>query len=85
MPIDEATILAPGTTDGLGRRVMHGLAAQGADVLMHGRVRKRVDTQAHNRAACARLQALSERLGWPAGGRPVAVHGARRTDKGALT
>jgi len=82
MTINEAMILVTGATDGRGRRVMHGRVAQGTAVLLHGRIHKRVDTQAHDRAARERLQALSERLCWPAGGRPVAAHGARRTERG---
>ncbi len=53
MTIDEATILVMGATDGRGRRVVHGRAAQGTAVLLHGRIHKRVDTQAHDRAARA--------------------------------
>ena len=35
--VDEAVILVTGATDGLGKRVAHDLAAQGATVLLHGR------------------------------------------------
>ncbi|MDW5564277.1 MAG: SDR family NAD(P)-dependent oxidoreductase [Methanomassiliicoccus sp.] len=35
--IDELTVLVTGSTDGIGRRSAHGLASQGAKVLVHGR------------------------------------------------
>jgi NAD(P)-dependent dehydrogenase (short-subunit alcohol dehydrogenase family) len=37
------TVLITGATDGLGRAVAHRLAAQGADVILHGRNRARLD------------------------------------------
>ncbi len=39
--IDNLVILVTGATDGLGKRVAHDLAAQGATVLMHGRSREK--------------------------------------------
>ncbi len=88
MTIDEATILVTGATDGRGRRVVHGRAAQGAAVLLRGRAHKRIATRAHDHAARARLQALTERLCCLVGGRPLAAHdaqagGATRTSPAA--
>ena len=39
----QLTILVTGATDGLGRGVAAGLAADGARVLVHGRSRARID------------------------------------------
>jgi NAD(P)-dependent dehydrogenase (short-subunit alcohol dehydrogenase family) len=42
-PIEETTVLITGATDGLGRGVARDLAARGANVLLHGRSRERLD------------------------------------------
>ena len=49
-PIEETVVLITGATDGLGRGVARDLAARGAQVLLHGRSREKLD-------------ALSEELG----------------------
>ncbi|MDQ4107001.1 MAG: SDR family oxidoreductase [Actinomycetota bacterium] len=41
---EDKTVLITGATDGLGRRVAHKLAGQGARVLVHGRDRGRAET-----------------------------------------
>jgi NAD(P)-dependent dehydrogenase (short-subunit alcohol dehydrogenase family) len=60
-PVEQSTILVTGATDGLGRRVAHDLAAQGATVLVHGRRRERGE------------QVLDE-LPATAGGERLALH-----------
>jgi NAD(P)-dependent dehydrogenase (short-subunit alcohol dehydrogenase family) len=42
-PIEETTVLITGATDGLGRGVARDLAARGANVLLHGRSREKLD------------------------------------------
>src|SRR4029453_7389207 len=42
-PIEEMTVLITGATDGLGRGVARDLAARGANVLLHGRSREKLD------------------------------------------
>jgi NAD(P)-dependent dehydrogenase (short-subunit alcohol dehydrogenase family) len=42
-PVDQQTILVTGATDGLGRALARELAAQGATVLLHGRVKARLE------------------------------------------
>jgi len=42
-PIEETTVLITGATDGLGRGVARDLAGRGANVLLHGRSREKLD------------------------------------------
>jgi NAD(P)-dependent dehydrogenase (short-subunit alcohol dehydrogenase family) len=42
-PIEETTVLITGATDGLGRGVARDLASRGANVLLHGRSREKLD------------------------------------------
>jgi NAD(P)-dependent dehydrogenase (short-subunit alcohol dehydrogenase family) len=54
-PVGEQTILVTGSTDGLGRRLAHELAARGAIVLVHGRSAARLEeTHREIRAATGR-------------------------------
>jgi len=43
---DTRTILITGATDGLGRALAHGLAAEGAQLILHGRSREKLDQTA---------------------------------------
>src|SRR4051812_12999476 len=45
-PLEETVVLVTGATDGLGRGVARDLAARGAQVLLHGRDRERLDALA---------------------------------------
>ncbi|MEV0659963.1 SDR family NAD(P)-dependent oxidoreductase [Actinomadura luteofluorescens] len=54
-PIDQQTILITGATDGLGRALAAGLAAEGATVLVHGR---------DDRRGAATLQEIGGKASW---------------------
>jgi NAD(P)-dependent dehydrogenase (short-subunit alcohol dehydrogenase family) len=45
-PLEETAVLITGATDGLGRGVARDLASRGAQVLLHGRDRERLDALA---------------------------------------
>jgi NAD(P)-dependent dehydrogenase (short-subunit alcohol dehydrogenase family) len=45
-PLEETVVLITGATDGLGRGVARDLASRGAQVLLHGRDRERLDALA---------------------------------------
>src|SRR3954452_25522022 len=45
-PLEETVVLITGATDGLGQGVARDLAARGAQVLLHGRDRERLDALA---------------------------------------
>ena len=61
-PIEETIVLITGATDGLGRGVARDLAARGANVLLHGRSREKLDElSARARRRCRRSRPTSPR------------------------
>jgi NAD(P)-dependent dehydrogenase (short-subunit alcohol dehydrogenase family) len=62
-PIEQTTVLITGATDGLGRGVARDLAARGAQVLLHGRSREKLDELSAELGGAPTFQADFSSLG----------------------